>query len=104
MTFGIKDSKHRGQKGLINYMFLMHHPRHLQPPSSKIFIAFSVFTLKNHRELSVQVAAVLFVDCTHTTSQTFFLEITLIHLIQHFIQKNKKYKAAHPHHFLIKSA
>ena len=31
----------------INYMFLRHRPRHLQPPASKIFISFPVFTLKN---------------------------------------------------------
>ena len=31
----------------INYMFLRHPPRHLQPPASKIVIAFPVFTLKN---------------------------------------------------------
>ena len=32
----------------INYMFFRHRPRHLQPPASKMFIAFPVFTLKNH--------------------------------------------------------
>ena len=40
----------------INYMFLRHHPHHLQPSASKIFIAFPVFTLKKtyiHSELSV---------------------------------------------------
>ena len=31
----------------INYMFLRHRQRHLQPPASKIFIAFPIFTLKN---------------------------------------------------------
>ena len=31
----------------VNYMLLRHRPRHLQPPASKIFIAFQVFTLKN---------------------------------------------------------
>ena len=32
----------------MNYMFLRHCLRHLQPPASKIFIAFPAFTLKNH--------------------------------------------------------
>ena len=32
-------------------MFLRHRPRHLQPPASKIFIAFSVFTLKNTSQI-----------------------------------------------------
>ena len=39
----------------INYMFLRHCERHLQPPESTIFIAFAAFTLENclYRELSV---------------------------------------------------
>ena len=32
----------------VNYMFLRHHPCHLQPPRIKNFIVFPVFTLKNH--------------------------------------------------------
>ena len=49
-------------------MFLRHRPHHLQPPASKIFIAFPVFTLKNHLYIAncqlgrPSFAAILFAD------------------------------------------
>ena len=49
MTFvaNVTSSKIHIRPKKINYMFLRHRPHHFQPPASKNFIAFSVFTLKN---------------------------------------------------------
>ena len=63
-----------------NYMFLRHRPHHLQPPASKIFIAFTVFTLKIvYTSLTVSLgrlsfAAILFVDW-HTKGRKFFRKL-----------------------------
>ena len=52
----------------VNYLFLRHCPRHLQPPALKFFIAFPLFILKNHLYIAIcqlrsaVICAILFVD------------------------------------------
>ena len=54
----------------MNYMFLRHRPRHVQPPHQNFFFAFLVFTLKNRLLYTSRIvglgqpsfAAILFVD------------------------------------------
>ena len=93
-------------------MFLSHRPHHYQPPTSKIFISFPVFTLKNclyiaNCQFSLALCGdILFVFgwlvgnplvATHNESRKF-PKITQIH---HFYkQKYLKNKNIKPHHFL----